>query len=96
MRGLSQRKVAELAGMSSAQVGTIELGLVHCNVSSLCRLAQALEVSPGYLLALPDEDDDLVSTVALIYLLPDEEVAKLRKELEARLAPRKPRKPRGG
>lgn len=54
-RGLSQAQLAEMVGYTSrASINKIEKGLVDVPRSKLFALADALHVSPAFLLGLPE------------------------------------------
>lgn len=55
-RNLSQEAVAERAGLQAGEVSRIEANKRDPQVSTLIRLAAALEVPPGWLL---EEGDDV-------------------------------------
>lgn len=46
-RKLSQRKLAEIAGIKYSQIGRIERGEQNTSLSSIYVLAKALEVTPS-------------------------------------------------
>jgi transcriptional regulator with XRE-family HTH domain len=50
MRGLSQEKLAEKAGIHRTYVGGIELGLRNPSLRNIARIAHALGVAAGDLL----------------------------------------------
>jgi transcriptional regulator with XRE-family HTH domain len=49
-RGLSQKAFAELVGVDQPRICNIELGIITPNETLLARLADALGVSPAFLL----------------------------------------------
>jgi transcriptional regulator with XRE-family HTH domain len=49
-RGLTQEDVAELTGLSSRYIGSIERARVSASVTILGRLAKALKVDPCFLI----------------------------------------------
>lgn len=53
--GLSQERLAELAGTDLTQVGGIERGVRNPSYTTLLRLAGALETSVGEIATLADE-----------------------------------------
>lgn len=61
--GLTQKEVAEKAGVSYGLIGQIESGRTQSSVTTLSRLAEALGVSPCYFLM--DEDEVLEVTRSL-------------------------------
>jgi transcriptional regulator with XRE-family HTH domain len=48
--GMTQAEVAEAAEMSVRALSEVENGVVDLSVSTLCRIARALEVKPALLL----------------------------------------------
>lgn len=54
-QGLSQEEFAALAGLDRTYVGGIERGERNAGVLNVCRIAQALGVSPANLLAELEE-----------------------------------------
>lgn len=54
-RGLSQKTIAENAGITAAQVSRYEAGLQSPTEDAIRRIAQFLEVSADYLLGLTDD-----------------------------------------
>lgn len=82
-RGLSQEKLAELAGMHRNQISNIERnvssndGVSDPHMSTMYRLAAALDVAPGLL--LPDLDRRVVSRS------PEQETAEAVSAVEAAL-----------
>lgn len=53
---LTQEQVAERSGVHATEVSRIEAGKRDPKISTLLRLADALEVPPGRLLECPDPD----------------------------------------
>ena len=62
---LTQEKLAEKAGISFAFVGHIERGTRKCSVDTLVKLANALGVSPNFLLQ-DSLDDGLLNADAKV------------------------------
>jgi transcriptional regulator with XRE-family HTH domain len=50
-RGVSQEKLAEMAGLHRNYVGTLERGQQSASLDAICKLARALKVRPAELLA---------------------------------------------
>lgn len=57
-RGLSGRKLAELAKCCASNIPLIELGRSAIQLSTLCKIAHALQVQPYDLLNHAPENDD--------------------------------------
>jgi len=49
-RGVSQEKLAELAGLHRNYVGILERGMQSASLDAICKLARALKVRPADLL----------------------------------------------
>lgn len=50
-RGISQEKLAEMAGLHRNYVGILERGAQSASLDVICELARALKVRPAELLA---------------------------------------------
>jgi len=48
--GLSQEKLAEMAGLHRNYVGILERGLQSASLDAICKLAAALQIRPSVLL----------------------------------------------
>lgn len=67
-RGLSQAELAEKAGYTSrAAINKIELGKVDLPRSKVVAIAEALHVSPVWLLGMDDAEDARAATLQRIY-----------------------------
>lgn len=55
-KGLSERALSELSGVSKSQINNIENGLKHPTVYTLCLLSLALGVSPSELFTMKVRD----------------------------------------
>ena len=64
--GLSQEALARAASVSRRMLVGIESGDVNVSLSTLDRIAAALEVSPGWLMGYPDTDSLTASEWDLI------------------------------
>ena len=54
-RGLNQKELGEIVGLSHKSISTIESGLTSTSIEKLILLAQFFGVSTDYLLGLKDE-----------------------------------------
>ena len=45
-KGMSERHLAQISGVSKSQINNIENGITHPTVHTLCLLSLALDVSP--------------------------------------------------
>ncbi len=54
-RGLSQKELGEVVGLTHKSISTIESGLSSTSIEKLILLAQFFNVSTDYLLGLKDE-----------------------------------------
>lgn len=59
LKNLTQEKVAEDAGISRTSLSAIECGTASCLLSTLMKIAKALDVDPGILLSTDATVDDL-------------------------------------
>lgn len=69
-RGLSQKQLAELIGVSNSRVSNWEQGINRPDADILAEICRALDVSPGVLLDVrlcPDELDDQERKVIKAY-----------------------------
>lgn len=76
---LTQEEVAEIAGITSSHLRSIERAHTKCSVETMFKLSQALEVTPDYLFlgALKSADEDLMAQVTASLLLCDKKQLKL-------------------
>jgi len=74
--GLTQRELALRAAISPAMVSKLELGELRPSLKTIEKLAAALGVSSGYLLAEEDDEDDFLENLSpeIKSLLRDEKV----------------------
>ena len=65
--GLSQRELAEKAGINNVQLSKLERGITkEIQGSTLRKLCEALGVSPQYLLGMTDDiDSEVLATVGV-------------------------------
>ncbi len=87
-RDLSLGQVAEAGAMSKGHLSSVEHGLAAITVETIDKIARALGLLPMDLLTFPD-DEAREEVGDLVRYLPANEVAKLRRELRARLGLRK-------
>ncbi len=62
---LTQSQAAELAGLSDRAFADIERGQKNMTVSSICKICNALNVSPDHLLKDDYEEPELTETMLL-------------------------------
>jgi len=62
---LTQEEVADKAGLTATHVRNIERAHTKCSLEAMCKICQALEVTPDYLFvgALKPADEDLMASV---------------------------------
>lgn len=67
LKGFSQESLAEKAALDRSYMSQIERGIKNATLLSLCRIAEALEVSPSSLLAASEHiaEHELSSTIFL-------------------------------
>lgn len=63
MRGLTQKELAEKAGVSPGLIGQLEMGRVSASFKTLERISRALGVSVCYLILDREELDELVASL---------------------------------
>lgn len=59
LKNLTQEKVAADAGISRTSLSAIECGTASCLLSTLMKIAKALDVEPNMLLKTDAKQDDL-------------------------------------
>lgn len=76
---LTQEAVAEKIGMTPSHIKSIERAYTKCSIETMCKLCQALEVTPDYLFigTLKPADDDLVAEVVASLQLCDKRQLKM-------------------
>lgn len=55
-KGITQERLAEMAGISTAFVGHIERGTRFLSVQTLCRLCDVLNLSSDFLLGIKEHN----------------------------------------
>jgi transcriptional regulator with XRE-family HTH domain len=79
-RNMSLAEVATASSISKGNLSRIEHGLTGMTLGTVERLAKALELSPLYVYAFP-EDDEFVKIAELIRRLPPSYLEKLQQLL---------------
>ena len=54
--GLTQEKLGELAGIHRTHIGFIEQSSRNTTIETLCRIANAMDITPGDLLLLAESE----------------------------------------
>lgn len=79
-RNMSLADVANASGISKGHLSSIEHGLVGMTLGTVERIAKALELSPMYVYAFP-EDDEIAKIAELSRRLPPSYLEKLQQML---------------
>jgi transcriptional regulator with XRE-family HTH domain len=92
-QGLTQRKLAEMAGTSVAMIGRIENGATGARFPTIEKIAAALKVDPGefFITGIAKERQlrrPLVNLTARLSALPDADLAWVDALLDIALKPR--------
>ena len=76
---LTQEEVAVRAGLTTTHVRNIERAHTKCSLEALCKICEALEVTPDYLFlgVLKPADEDLMASVVASLQLCDKRQLKL-------------------
>ena len=82
---LTQEELAEKAGMTVTHVRNIERAHTKCSLEAMCKLSEALEVTPDYLFlgVLKPADEDLMASVVASLQLCSKKQMKLAAALIA-------------
>ena len=82
---LTQEDLAERAGLTPTHVRNIERAHTKCSLEALCKICEALEVTPDYLFlgVLKPADDDLLASVVASLQLCDRKQLKFAAALIA-------------
>ena len=86
-RGLSLGKLADACYLSKGHLSSVEHGLAAITIQTIERLAQGFGVPPMYLLTFA-ADDERAHAAELLRYLPQTEVRKLRRQIQAQVAAR--------
>jgi len=87
-RNMSLADLADASALSKGHLSSVEHGLAAITIQTIERLAQGFELPPLYLLAFPTEDEQS-HLVELLRQLPNSEVKKIRRQIQADLKARK-------
>ncbi len=83
-RNMSLGALATAGGISKGHLSSIEHGLAAINVETIERLARGLDLPPLYVLTFAEEDE-LARIAELARKLPQEDLQKVRRELQVRI-----------
>ncbi|HVK65405.1 MAG TPA: helix-turn-helix transcriptional regulator [Polyangium sp.] len=85
---MSLAALADASELSKGHLSSVEHGLAAITIGTIARLAQGFGVPPMYLLTFAAEDER-AHTAELLRYLPQTEVRKLRRQIQAQVAARK-------
>jgi len=86
-RNLSLAGLADASGLSKGHLSSVEHGLAAITIQTIERLAEGFELPPLYVLTFAAEDER-AHVVELLRYLPNNEVKKIRKQIQAALKSR--------
>jgi transcriptional regulator with XRE-family HTH domain len=89
-RGMSLADLADASELSKGHLSSVEHGLAAITIQTIERLARGFDVPPLYLLTFASEDER-AHTAELLRQLSNQQVRKLRLQLQVQLGIRKPR-----
>lgn len=87
---MSLGALADASELSKGHLSSVEHGLAAITIQTIERLARGFDVAPLYLLTFAREDER-AHTAELLRMLSNEQVRKLRRQLQVQLGIRKPR-----
>lgn len=83
-RGMSLGALADASSLSKGHLSSVEHGLAAITINTIERLAQGFEVPPMYLLTFA-KDDERAHAAELLRYLPQTEVRKFRRQIQAQV-----------
>ncbi|UQA54555.1 helix-turn-helix domain-containing protein [Polyangium aurulentum] len=87
-RGMSLADLADASELSKGHLSSVEHGLAAITIQTIERLAYGFDVPPLYLLTFAG-DDERAHVAELLRQLSNEQVRKLRRQLQLQLGIRK-------
>jgi transcriptional regulator with XRE-family HTH domain len=84
-RGMSLAALADASALSKGHLSSVEHGLAAITIGTIARLAEGFGVPPMYLLTFAKEDER-AHTAELLRYLPQAEVKKVRRQIQAQIA----------
>ena len=87
-RGMSLGALADASALSKGHLSSVEHGLAAITIHTISRLAEGFEVPPMYLLTFAKEDER-AATAELIRNMPQAQVRRLRKQIQAQVGSRR-------
>jgi transcriptional regulator with XRE-family HTH domain len=87
-RGMSLANLADASHLSKGHLSSVEHGLAAITIQTIERLAHGFDVPPLYLLTFAG-DDERAHVAELLRQLSNEQVRKLRRQLQLQLGIRK-------
>ena len=85
---MSLAALADASELSKGHLSSVEHGLAAITIGTIARLAEGFGVPPMYLLTFAKEDER-AHTAELLRHLPQTEVKKLRRQIQAQVHARK-------
>jgi transcriptional regulator with XRE-family HTH domain len=85
---MSLAELADASELSKGHLSSVEHGLAAITIQTISRLSRGLALPPLYLLTFPSEDER-AHTAELVRKLPQDQVRKLRRQLQVQLGIRK-------
>ncbi len=81
-RNMSLAALADASALSKGHLSSVEHGLAAITIQTIERLAQGFEIPPLYLLTFAAQDER-AHAVELLRQLPNAEVKKIRRQIQA-------------